>query len=100
MINVDAITRQFGNIISHNIAISVLLISRDRAKRPRAYAATKFRNLVNIKITEKKNLPVTHPHSSQATSFTAFTKIAQLIQAHSLHYIPTNYPLSQHFLFR
>ena len=55
MVYVDDITRRFGNLISHHIAIAALLRSHNQAKHPRAYAATKFSNLSNVKITETDN---------------------------------------------
>ena len=54
MVNVDDLTRSFERIRSRHIAISDLLSSRDCAKRPRAYADTKFSNHGNINIIETK----------------------------------------------
>ena len=55
VVDVDALNWCFGYIINYNIDIAVLLRSCDLAKRPCAYAITKFRDLVNIKITETDN---------------------------------------------
>ena len=52
MVNVYALTRRFGHLISHHIAIASLLSSRDHAKSNRAYDATKFSDLGNVKITK------------------------------------------------
>ena len=52
----------FGRIISHHITIASLLSSNDRANLPRAYAAKKFSNLGNVKITETDN-PSSDPPS-------------------------------------
>ena len=53
--DVDALTWRFGHIISHHISIADLLSSRDRARRSRTYAATKFSNLGNVKIKDTDN---------------------------------------------
>ena len=63
MVNLYALTRRFGHITSHHIAIFALLKSCDQSKRPRAYAPTKFRNLSNVNIRE------TDIHSRDSTSF-------------------------------
>ena len=55
MVDADALTWSFGNLISNSIAISALLSPHDQFKRPRAYAATKFSDLGNVKITETDN---------------------------------------------
>ena len=55
MFYVDALTWRFGNLISHHIAISAFLISCDCTNHTCAYAATKFSDIVNIKITETDN---------------------------------------------
>ena len=52
IINVYVLTRRFGHLISHHIAISDLLSSHDRAKRPHAYAVIEFSDLGNVNITE------------------------------------------------
>ena len=51
MVDVDDLTRRFGHIISHHIAITDFLRSRDQAKHPHSYTATKFSNFGNINIT-------------------------------------------------
>ena len=63
---VDALTRNFGNLVSHHISIAELLSSCDRAKRPCAYADTEFSNIGNVNITETYN-----PSSSQPPFFTS-----------------------------
>ena len=45
MVDLYALTRQFGHIIGHCITISAILGSRDRSKCPLSYAATEFSNL-------------------------------------------------------
>ena len=55
IVDVYALALRFVHIISHHIVIAALLRSHDQAKRPHAYAATKFSNLGNIKITETNN---------------------------------------------
>ena len=61
MVYVDAVTFNFVHTISHHIYITALLISHNRATRPRAYDATKFRNLGNINITETDNPSINPP---------------------------------------
>ena len=60
MVNVDALTRSFGHLLSHHIAIADLLRSRDHAKSNRAYETTKFSDLGNVKIT-KNDKPSRNP---------------------------------------
>ena len=55
MVYVDALTWIFGYLICHHIDIAALLRFRDQAKRPHAYAATKFGNVDNVKVTETDN---------------------------------------------
>ena len=40
MVDLDALNRRFGHLISRHIAIAAILSSRDQGKHPRAYAAT------------------------------------------------------------
>ena len=62
MVNVYAITRHFGHLISHHIAIAALLSSRNHAKSNHTYAITKFSDLGNVNITETDN-PYSNPPS-------------------------------------
>ena len=55
MVDLYALTQCFGHLISHNIAIAALLISRNQSKSPCAYTATEFSNLGNVKIIETDN---------------------------------------------
>ena len=61
MVNIDAITQIFGHLISHHILIADFLSSRDCAKRPRAYADTKFSDLCKVNITETDNPSIDSP---------------------------------------
>ena len=78
--NVDDITWRFEHIISHHITMYYLPKHRTRAKSPRAYNATKFRELGNIKITETEN------HSNNPPPFltsNVFHRFYQDITNHS-----------------
>ena len=87
-----------------SLVIMLLLIpSSDPATDPIVLALTPLPNSatpVTSILQKLTTLTETHPHSSQATPFTAFLKIAPLIHTQPLHYSPPYRPISQHFLFR
>ena len=94
MVNVYALTRSFGHLISHHIAIASLLSSRDHAKSNRAYDTTKFSDLGNVKIT-KNDKPSRNPTPlliSDALNWlykdgTTNSVIASSLEPYSLNFI-------------
>ena len=102
MVDVDDLTRQFGHLISDHISIASLLISRDRAKHPPAYAATQFSNLGNVKIIETDNPSSNPPPFTTSNIFQYFYQdITTHLATASSSYpysLPSNRTLTTHML--
>ena len=93
----------FGYFYISLVIKFLLLSSSVPATKPGIPALTPLPNLstpVTSKLQKLKTHSATHPHYSQATSFTAFINIEPLIHPKLLNYSPSNFPQSKQFLFR
>ena len=92
MVDLDALTRRFGNLISNHISTNALLSSHDRYKRPHTYAATEFRNLGNFKIKETDNPSRYPPPFFTSESLQLFFQDITTNSATDSSFDPPSYP--------